>query len=59
LICLGDNHNDVDMLNIADFPVCVRSPIADYPNLSTQKEIIRTTLYGPEGWANAIHSILA
>jgi len=24
LICLGDNHNDVAMLNVADIPVCVK-----------------------------------
>lgn len=58
LICLGDNHNDVDMLNIADYPVCVRSPVADYPNLTCTKKIIQTHAYGPEGWAEAIHSIL-
>ena len=58
LICLGDNHNDVDMLNIADYPVCVRSPIADYPALTTSKNIIKTHAYGPGGWAEAINSIL-
>jgi len=58
LICLGDNHNDVDMLNIADYPVCVRSPIADYPSLITTNNIIKTRAYGPEGWAEAMDSIL-
>lgn len=31
LICLGDSHNDCDMLNIADIPVFVRSPVHDFP----------------------------
>lgn len=58
LICLGDNHNDVAMLNIADIPVCVRSPVADYPSLSTDKEIIYTEGFGPVGWSEAILAII-
>lgn len=58
LVCLGDNHNDIAMLNIADIPVCVRSPVADYPSLSTNKKIIHTEGYGPVGWAEAILSIV-
>ena len=58
LICLGDNHNDVAMLNIADIPVCVRSPVADYPLLDTDKDVIYTEGFGPVGWSEAILSIL-
>lgn len=58
LICLGDNHNDIAMLNIADIPVCIRSPVADYPTLATQQKIIYTQGYGPIGWSEAIFSIL-
>lgn len=58
LICLGDNHNDIAMLNIADIPVCVRSPVADYPPLSTDKDIIYTKGLGPAGWSEAVLSIL-
>ncbi len=59
LICLGDNHNDVAMLNIADFPVCVRSPVGDFPQLSTSSPVIHTRKFGPSGWNEAIQSILA
>lgn len=58
LICLGDNHNDVEMLNIADIPVCVRSPVSDFPSLKTHHSVIRTHGFGPVGWNEAIHTIL-
>lgn len=58
LICLGDNHNDVDMLNIADYPVCIRSPVAQYPELTTSKTVIYTHYFGPKGWDEAINAIL-
>ncbi|RBP49309.1 HAD-IIB family hydrolase [Arenicella xantha] len=59
LICLGDSHNDVAMLNVADFPVCVRSPIADYPSLATEHPIIRTHGFGPVGWNEALETLLS
>jgi len=46
------------MLNIADIPVCVRSPVADYPLLSTDKDIIYTKGFGPVGWSEAVLAIL-
>lgn len=58
LICLGDNHNDVAMLNFADIPVCVRSPVADFPSLANQKSVIYTDLEGPKGWNEAVQGIL-
>jgi len=58
LICLGDNHNDVAMLNVADIPVCVKSPVAEYPVLSTKQDITLTEGYGPIGWNEAVLSIL-
>lgn len=59
LICLGDNRNDIDMLNIADFPVCVRSPVSEYPQLQTDKKIYYTDGEGPIGWNEAVLSILS
>ena len=58
LICLGDSHNDIAMLNIADIPICVRSPVTDYPSLSTDKGIIYTNSFGPAGWCESILTIL-
>ena len=58
LICLGDSENDVQMLNVADFPVCVRSPVGDYPMVDTDRPVILTEAYGPAGWNEAINDIL-
>ena len=57
VICLGDNHNDVDMLNIADVAVCVKSPIAEIPLIKNQN-IIYTKDYGPVGWNQAVLQLL-
>jgi len=58
LICLGDNQNDIDMLNIADFAVCVRSPVAKFPKLQNNRQVIYTDLEGPSGWNQAVLDIL-
>lgn len=57
-ICLGDNHNDVDMLNMADFPVCIKSPVANYPQLNSAQAAYKTVGFGPKGWTEAIFNIL-
>lgn len=54
IIALGDNFNDVQMLNVADYPICVKSPVSDYPKLNTSAKIIYTSSYGPEGWNAAL-----
>jgi mannosyl-3-phosphoglycerate phosphatase family protein len=58
LVCLGDSHNDVAMLNIADIAVCVRSPVAEYPTLMSDNSKIYTKGCGPVGWAEAVFSVL-
>lgn len=58
LICLGDNKNDIDMLNVADIAVCVKSPVAPYPQINKTETTVFTKKYGPEGWNEAISEIL-
>ncbi len=58
LICLGDTHNDLDMLNIADIPVFVRSPVHDFPKHKCVNPPIFTRACGPVGWHEAITKIL-
>lgn len=57
LICLGDSHNDLDMLNIADVPVFVRSPVHDFPPHQCKNTPIFTEGFGPEGWREAMQMI--
>lgn len=58
LICLGDNKNDIDMLNIADFPICIKSPTNSYPGIKQNPNTIYTDAYGPSGWFEAITSLI-
>ncbi|SMF01520.1 mannosyl-3-phosphoglycerate phosphatase [Alteromonadaceae bacterium Bs31] len=58
LIALGDSPNDIDMLNIADFPVLIKSPTHDYPEISSGSNIIKTKGFGPVGWHEAIEQLI-
>ena len=57
IICLGDNHNDVDMLNVADVAVCVKSPVTGFPQIKNPN-IIYTQYLGPIGWNQAVLQLL-
>ena len=57
LICLGDNKNDIAMLNAANIPVCVKSPTGPYPSIKANPNTIFTEGYGPIGWNEAITKI--
>ena len=57
IIALGDSENDLAMLTVSDFPVLVKSPVRDFPEFSHQN-LRKTSLYGPEGWNQAVLEIL-
>lgn len=59
LICLGDNKNDIAMLNIADIPVCVKSPTSPYPEIAPNAQAIFTEGCGPVGWNEAIQRLFS
>jgi len=57
VIALGDSDNDISMLESADQPVLVKSPVRDYPDVKHAASI-RTDGIGPVGWNAAIVNIL-
>lgn len=61
VVALGDAPNDVAMLQEADIGIVVANPAhAPLPALAgeTAGKIVRTTLAGPEGWNQAVLSII-
>ncbi len=57
VIALGDSDNDVGMLEAADWAVLVKSPVRGYPSVENRNQI-KTLACGPEGWNDAIKTIL-
>ena len=57
-IVLGDSPNDFPMLELADFPVLIRSQ-REFPELKREIPRLRVTReIGPKGWNKAILDIL-
>jgi mannosyl-3-phosphoglycerate phosphatase len=57
-IVLGDSPNDFSMLELADFPVLIRSQ-REFPDLKREIPRLRVTReIGPKGWNKAILDIL-
>ena len=57
-IALGDSYNDIDMLEVADVAVQIRSHKHAYPRLKRTESLIQTLQMGPEGWAEGINQII-
>lgn len=55
-IALGDSHNDAAMLEAADFPCLIRSPVKAPPTLSCDAPLSPSC--GPEGWVESVERIL-
>lgn len=53
-IALGDSHNDVAMLEQADFAVVIRSPTHAPPQLQRSTGVFISDAYGPEGWVQGV-----
>lgn len=56
IIALGDNLNDVDMLNKADFPICIESPVDDFPEI-INSNVRYSEQFGPLGWNRQINAL--
>ena len=53
-IALGDSHNDIAMLEAADYAVVIRSPVHPPPPVSGQQRVYVTRATGPLGWVEGI-----
>lgn len=56
IIALGDNSNDIAMLNQADFPICIESPVDDFPVINNPN-VRYSEQFGPLGWNRQIHAL--
>lgn len=57
-IAIGDSHNDIQMLDMADKALVIRSPVHSIPNLSRVDDIYISDEVGPAGWAQGVNQIL-
>ena len=55
---LGDSYNDMRMLESVDYPVLVKNPATQQPDVSHIKNIRITSLAGPAGWNQAVEDVL-
>lgn len=59
VVALGDGENDLDMLNAADIPVVIRSPVHPPITPENTENLILTEETGPEGWNRAVLDLLS
>ncbi|MGX9460167.1 HAD-IIB family hydrolase [Shewanella sp. A14] len=57
-IALGDSGNDNAMLEAADIAIQIKSPTHEFPVLTTENTTIKSSQYGPKGWAECITKTL-
>ena len=57
-IAIGDSPNDIPMLEKVDYPVIVKKPDGNYDQQITTPNIKKADGVGPEGWNEAILTLL-
>jgi mannosyl-3-phosphoglycerate phosphatase len=53
-LAIGDSGNDVSMLEAATSAIIIRSKTHAAPNLSRDKNLTKSTAFGPQGWAESV-----
>lgn len=60
-LAIGDSHNDVDMLEAADYALVIKSPVHEPLSISGKvpgETLLYSDAYGPEGWAQGVEKFL-
>ena len=58
-LAVGDSQNDCAMLDAAGSALLIRSPVHDFPDLTRRDGVMRSTAFGPQGWAEGVDRWLA
>ena len=53
-LAIGDSGNDISMLEAATSAIIIRSKTHPAPSLSREHNLIKSTAYGPDGWAQSV-----
>ena len=53
-IAIGDSNNDIAMLEAAETALLIKSPVHDYPELRRKGGVMRSSGFGPLGWAEGV-----
>jgi mannosyl-3-phosphoglycerate phosphatase len=59
VVALGDSPNDLDLLELADIAVIVRSPHSEALTVQGPQRVIRSQAAGPQGWQEVMQGLLA
>ena len=54
----GDAENDVEMLEVTDLSLLVRSPVNEPPTVRRQGGLVISDTEGPAGWAEGIEALI-
>jgi len=54
----GDAENDVEMLEVTDFALLVRSPVNEPPTVRRRGGLVISDIEGPAGWAEGMEALI-
>lgn len=55
---IGDSHNDIAMLEVADHALIIRSPVHGLPEINRTEQLTISNHFGPKGWAEGVNTII-
>jgi len=58
MIALGDSHNDLPMLKVADYPILIKKHDGSYDSSITLDNLISSRSSGPSGWCETLLELL-